>query len=201
MNDRHKAFIEQYLISYNATDAYQAVYTTVSRASAAANGWRLLQSADVQEAISQRLAETAMSANEVLMRLAQQARGDVDDYLDDNGNFDLAKARQAKKTGIVKKLKTKTTKRIFDDETVETVEVEFELYDAQAALVHLGKHHRLFADRTEVTGANGGPIEQRAKVDHAIDSSTAESIFDVLAAAGVLTTAPDDAKDDKVHPA
>jgi len=201
VNDRHKAFIEQYLISYNATDAYQAVYTTVSRASAAANGWRLLQSADVQEAISQRLAETAMSANEVLMRLAQQARGDVDDYLDDNGNFDLAKARQAKKTGIVKKLKTKTTKRIFDDETVETVEVEFELYDAQAALVHLGKHHRLFADRTEVTGANGGPIEQRAKVDHAIDSSTAESIFDVLAAAGVLTTAPDDAKDDKVHPA
>ena len=201
MNDRHKAFIEQYLISYNATDAYQAVYTTVSRASAAANGWRLLQSADVQEAISQRLAETAMSANEVLMRLAQMARGDVDDYLDDNGNFDLAKARQAKKTGIVKKLKTKTTKRIFDDETVETVEVEFELYDAQAALVHLGKHHRLFADRTEVTGANGGPIEQRAKVDHAIDSSTAESIFDVLAAAGVLATAPDDAKDDKVHPA
>jgi len=201
VNDRHKAFIEQYLISYNATDAYQAVYTTVSRASAAANGWRLLQSADVQEAISQRLAETAMSANEVLMRLAQMARGDVDDYLDDNGNFDLAKARQAKKTGIVKKLKTKTTKRIFDDETVETVEVEFELYDAQAALVHLGKHHRLFADRTEVTGANGGPIEQRAKVDHAIDSSTAESIFDVLAAAGVLTTAPDDAKDDKVHPA
>lgn len=201
MNDRHKAFIEQYLISYNATDAYQAVYTTVSRASAAANGWRLLQSADVQEAISQRLAETAMSANEVLMRLAQMARGDVDDYLDDNGNFDLAKARQAKKTGIVKKLKTKTTKRIFDDETVETAEVEFELYDAQAALVHLGKHHRLFADRTEVTGANGGPIEQRAKVDHAIDSSTAESIFDVLAAAGVLTTAPDDAKDDKVHPA
>jgi len=201
VNDRHKAFIEQYLISYNATDAYQAVYTTVSRASAAANGWRLLQSADVQEAISQRLAETAMSANEVLMRLAQMARGDVDDYLDDNGNFDLAKARQAKKTGIVKKLKTKTTKRIFDDETVETVEVEFELYDAQAALVHLGKHNRLFADRTEVTGANGGPIEQRAKVDHAIDSSTAESIFDVLAAAGVLTTAPDDAKDDKVHPA
>lgn len=55
--------------------------------------------------------------------------------------------------------------------------------------------------RSELTGANGGPIEQRAKVDHAIDSSTAESIFDVLAAAGVFNAAPDDAKDDKVHPA
>lgn len=55
--------------------------------------------------------------------------------------------------------------------------------------------------RSELTGANGGPIEQRAKVDHAIDSSTAESIFDVLAAAGVFAAASDDAKDDKVHPA
>lgn len=54
--------------------------------------------------------------------------------------------------------------------------------------------------RSELTGANGGPIEQRAKVDHAIDSSTAESIFDVLAAAGVFNAAPDDAKDDQVHP-
>lgn len=54
--------------------------------------------------------------------------------------------------------------------------------------------------RSEWTGANGGPIEQRAKVDHAIDSSTAESIFDVLAAAGVFNAAPDDAKDDQVHP-
>lgn len=199
MNDRHKAFVEQYLISYNATDAYQAVYTAASRASAAANGWRLLQNSEIADAVSQRLSEAAMSANEVLMRLAQQARGDVDDYLDAKGNFDLAKARQAKKTGLVKKLKTKTTKRIFEDETVETMEVEFELYDAQAALVHLGKHHRLFADRTEVTGANGGPIEQRAKVDHAIDSSTAESIFDVLAAAGVFAAATDDAKADQVH--
>jgi hypothetical protein len=54
--------------------------------------------------------------------------------------------------------------------------------------------------RSELTGANGGPIEQRAKVDHAIDSSTAESIFDVLAAAGVFNAALDDAKDDQVHP-
>lgn len=201
MNERHKAFVEQYLISYNATDAYQAVHTAASRASAAANGWRLLQNAEIADAIKQRLNESAMSADEVLSRVAAHGRGDIDDYLDADGKFDLEKARQAQKTGNIKKLKTKTTIRTYGDEIIETVEVEFELYDALAAKALLGKHHRLFAERTEVTGANGGPIEQRAKVDHAIDSSTAESIFDVLAAAGVFNAAPDDAKDDKVHPA
>lgn len=53
---------------------------------------------------------------------------------------------------------------------------------------------------TELSGPNGGPIEQKATVDHAIDGNTAETIFDILAAAGVFTPAPDDAKDDKVHP-
>jgi phage terminase small subunit len=37
--------------------------------------------------------------------------------------------------------------------------VSIELYDAQAALALLGKHHRLFVDRTEHTGAGGAPIE------------------------------------------
>jgi len=36
--------------------------------------------------------------------------------------------------------------------------VSIELYDAQAALALLGKHHKLFVDRTEHTGADGGPI-------------------------------------------
>lgn len=177
MNDRHKAFIEQYLISFNATDAYQSVYAAVSRSSAAANGWRLLQDEEIAKAIRQRLSEAAMTADEVLMRLARQARGDVDDYLDEFGNFDLEKARQGQKTGLIKKLKSKTTRRIFEDETVETVEVEFELYDAQAALVHLGKHHRLFADRTEVTGKDGGPVQTEQTTKHDLSKLSVDELL------------------------
>jgi hypothetical protein len=32
------------------------------------------------------------------------------------------------------------------------------MYDAQAALALLGKHHKLFIDRTEISGKDGGPI-------------------------------------------
>lgn len=53
----------------------------------------------------------------------------------------------------------------------------------------------------ELTGRNGGPIETKSTVDHAIDGDTATSIFDILAAIGVLDTKPNDAKDDKVHTA
>lgn len=71
-------------------------------------------------------------------------------------------------------------------------------------LIFLLKAHRpeIYREtvRSELTGANGGPIKQESKVDHAIDSSTAESIFDVLAAAGVFSAASDDAKADQVHP-
>lgn len=49
----------------------------------------------------------------------------------------------------------------------------------------------------EVSGAGGGPINHR--VDHAIDSDTATSIFDILAAAGAIQPVADDAKDDRLH--
>lgn len=156
--DKHQEVLEQYFLCWNKTEAYQRVYPKVKRASAASNAYRLFETAEFQEAISRRLSETVMSADEVLARLAAHARGDVADFLDANGAFDLDKARKAQKTGLIKKIKTKTTIRTYDDITMETVEVEFDLHDPQAALVHIGKHHRLFADRTEVTGPDGEAI-------------------------------------------
>jgi phage terminase small subunit len=41
----------------------------------------------------------------------------------------------------------------------EKGKIAIELYDAQAALQLLGRHHKLFTDRTELTGKDGGPIE------------------------------------------
>lgn len=159
MPAKHQEVLEQYFLCWNKTEAYQRVYPRIKRTSAASNAYRLFETPEFQEAISQRLNETAMTADEVLQRVAAHARGDVDDYLDENGNFDLPKARLAKKTGNIKKLKTKKTRRTFEDETVETVEVEFELYDALAAKALLGKYHRIFVDRAEVSGPDGGPIE------------------------------------------
>lgn len=150
LSAKHQAFIDRYLVSFNAREAYQFVYGDSQRQVATSSGWRLLQNADIAEAIKRRLQESAMSADEVLMRLAEHARSDINDYLDDNGSFDLAKARRAAKTKMLKKLKTKVTTRRHGDTEVETAEVEFELYDAQSALVQIGKHYKLFTDKTEI---------------------------------------------------
>jgi len=60
-------------------------------------------------------------------------------------------------THLIKKVKQKTTIiQTKDGDDVETHWVEIELYDAQAAIVQLGKYHGLFVDRQDIT--SGGKV-------------------------------------------
>jgi len=145
---KQQIFIDSYLTSYNATAA--ALIAGYSEKTAYSQGARLLKNVEISEAIAERLQESAMSADEVLMRLAEHARGDIDNYLSDDGHFDLAKARGAKHTQLIRKFKTRTTARLVGDEEIKTTETEIELYDSQAALALLGKYHKLFIDKTEI---------------------------------------------------
>lgn len=61
--------------------------------------------------------------------------------------LDLQEAGRRGKLGLVKKYS-------FDDKG----KVSIELYDAQAALQLIGRHHKLFVDRTEITGEDGAPL-------------------------------------------
>lgn len=153
---RQALFVEEYLKCFNRTQA--AIAAGYSPKTAYSIGAELLKKPEIEQAISQRLSETAMGADEVMMRLAEHARGNIDDYLADDGQFDLPKARKANKTGLIKKLKTKRTTRILDDIEYVTTEVEFELYDAQAALQLIGKHHKLFVEKSEISGPDGDAI-------------------------------------------
>lgn len=160
LSERHKAFVEEYLSCFNATEAYARVWRPAKRPSAAANGYKMLRNPDVAEAISQRLSETAMTADEVLMRLAAHARGDMGDYLTTTGELDLsviagniqaeAESEQVqakppnKKTGLLKKITQKRTRRTGESFDVEEIVTSIELYDAQSALKILGDHHGLF---------------------------------------------------------
>lgn len=155
---KQKVFIEEYLKTFNATQA--ALAAGYSPDTAHATGWENLRKPEITEAISKRLSETAMSADEVMMRLAEHARGDVGDFLTQDVNndliIDLPKAIEAKKTKLIKKLTQKRTIRTKgDDETTEEVLTSIEMYDAQSALEKIGRHHKLFTDKTELTGKDG----------------------------------------------
>lgn len=157
---KQQAFIEAYLRCWNgyqaAIDAGYAENTARHQAS------RLLSYDNIQEAIQARLAELKMGADEVLTRLTAHARGSMAPFIrrDTDGDlygFDLSETQPLH---LLKKASV-TRRRQKDDKDdlviVETVTIE--LYDAQAALALLGRHHKLFADRTELTGKDGAPIE------------------------------------------
>lgn len=97
-----------------------------------------------------------MTQSEVLTRLTEHARGDVGDFInvvDGVPSFDFSAASEQGKMRIIRKLKTKTKTYLSRDPDADTTitetEVDFELYDAQAALVHIGRIHKMFVDRTE----------------------------------------------------
>jgi phage terminase small subunit len=137
LSNKQRAFVEAYLANgFNATKA--AIAAGYSEKTAYSIGSENLRKPEISEAVKQRLAELTMSADEALMRLSQQARGTMEDFLDDNrSTIDLAAADRAAQLHLIKKF----THHI--GEKHETVSIE--LYDAQAAQLAILKEQHLRA--------------------------------------------------------
>ena len=149
LTTKQRVFIEEYLKCWNATRAAEAAGYTWPRR----QGYRLLHQQEfVQEAIKERLSEKAMSADEVLMRLADQARGNIGDFIDISPTgrgweLNLANAEEALKLGLIKSLWIDSNKN-----------VRLELHDQQKALELLAKYHGLFSDAANINvGVHLGP--------------------------------------------
>lgn len=153
LTDKQQLFITEYLQCFNRTEA--AIRAGYSPKTAYSIGWENLKKPEIAEAIRVKLSESAMSADEVLMRLAEHARGDMGDFVTANGELDLSAVLSDGKSKLLKKITQKRTMRTGEMFDVEEVTTSIELYDAQAALVHLGRHHKLFTDKSEVSGKDG----------------------------------------------
>lgn len=205
LTGKQTLFVEAYLRCWNKTESARQAGYAGNDATLGAIGYENFKKPDIFDEIQRRISETAMSADEVLMRLGDQARGNMGDFwkIEEGQPPVLDLTNDKAKLQLIKKMKVKTTKRFYTEDedpvTEVTTEIDFELYDAQAALEKLGRHHKLFTDKTEVTGKDGAPLQ--AQVTHAIDPDTAINIFDILADAGVFEPGASDAKADQVHPA
>lgn len=132
---RQQVFISEYLKCFNKAEA--ARRAGYSEKTAREIGRKLLTNVDIKAEIDARLSEIHMSADEALKLLADMGRGDIGDLIDDNGLLDLRVAREKGMTKLLKKIKQKTVTRIGktdNDDDVEITEIEFEMYDAQAAI-------------------------------------------------------------------
>jgi len=101
---KQQRFVDEYLQCFNATEA--ALKAEYSPATARTQGSFLLTNVDIRAEIEARVNEYAAIANEVLHHLANIARADIGDLVDESGNLDLKKARQWGKTGRIKHRET-----------------------------------------------------------------------------------------------
>jgi phage terminase small subunit len=139
LTNKQKAFIEEYLKDFNATRAAERAGYRGNDATLGAIGYENLRKPQIAERVSHRLRESAMTADEVLMRLSEQARADISEFLKEYGAIDWDAVD--KKGHLVKKIThTKGKQSII------------EIYDAQSALSLLGRAHGLFKDKVEHSG-------------------------------------------------
>jgi phage terminase small subunit len=140
LNTRQLLFVEHYLKLNNATQA--AIAAGYSAKTAKQIGSKLLTNVDITSRISERvetkLASVQMDADEVLDRMAAIARGNIGMLLN-RSSADAAIDLSAPDAPLhlVKRIKTKRSDKFGD-------EIEVEMYDAQSALVTIGKHWRLW---------------------------------------------------------
>lgn len=152
LTDKQRVFVEEYLTCWNATEAARrAGYSPHSIRQIAQD---TLSKLYIREEIERRIAEKTMKTDEVLLRLAEQARGEQSRFwiIDSKGKpiLDLQSMVRAGMMHLVKEVKT-------DPKTGSVIEVKF--HDSQAALRLLGTHLKLFTERTELTGKDGGAIQ------------------------------------------
>lgn len=154
LSNKQRMFVEEYLRDFNATQA--AIRTGYSPHTANEQGSRLLANVSIKEAVAARIAERKMSADEVLDKLSDIARSDMGDFLDIGSmgfSIDLNKAQEAGKLHLIKKVKMRTTTTLSKDGVeTETHDIDLELYDKVSVLEKMGRHHKLFTDKTELSG-------------------------------------------------
>ena len=164
---RQQAFIDEYLKCWNAAKA--AINAGYSEKTAASIGSQNLRKLNISTEIQRRIKENAMGADEALSRLAEQARGNIDDFITLHSNlpfFDLEKARASGKTHLIKKLR------------VSDKGIEIELYDAQSALTTILKELHLDA----------GEATERLEINELSDEERATRIAALLGAARARRT-------------
>ena len=132
---KERVWIAEYLKCFNATKAAEvAGYKWPNKTGPALKQ----KNAELIEAT---LKARAMTPEIVVDRLSSHALAEYAEYINDDGEVDLAAMRAAGKMHLVKGIKYDRQGRTM---------VEF--YDAQSALVHIGKHHKLFTEQTAFDG-------------------------------------------------
>lgn len=135
---------QEYIITLNETESSRRAGYKGDDNALAVQGHHNLRNPKIMAYVREQLAQHAMSAEEVLVRLSDIGRNDLGDCLDSFGQIDPLEAKRKGKSHLIKRFKMKTTTITEKDGTEkDIVETEIEMHDPQTALGLLTKYHDL----------------------------------------------------------
>ena len=154
LNAKQRAFVAAYL--ENGGNALRAAikagYRHSSYASAGVQGHQVIKSIKVKAAIEEAMERAGMGQEEVVRRLAEQARANPAQFFDKR--WRIKRAAVDKNGHLIRRLKAPSRGR----------PAEVELHDGQAALVKIGLHLGMFSEKIQHVGDQGGPIRHQFTV-------------------------------------
>lgn len=167
LNPRQRAFVAEYLVDLNGTQA--AIRAGYAENSAAETASESLRQSNIANAIAQgkahRLAAVNITAESVLSEMNALAASNVKHYVvSDEGQVELAPGAPPNAMAAIQSIKRKTRveTRGTGENAVTTryYDVEIRLWDKPGSLKLMGRHAGVKAcfDRVEVTGIDGGPV-------------------------------------------
>ncbi len=152
LTPKHAAFVREYLVDLNQTQAaIRAGYPVKSAASQAS---RLLRNAKVQAAIDEAKQDRAdrveVKSDDVLRELMRLGFSDIGDVFNEEGNLLAFKNIPLEARRAISSIKVKSERAPGDEDTV-VWSTEIKLWDKPGSLGMLAKHLKLLTDKVEHT--------------------------------------------------
>jgi len=172
LTTKQRLFVDAYLETYNATESARRASYKGNDNTLAAVGKQNLSKPQIAKLIQQRMTESAMSADEALKRLAEQARVSIADAVQED------KIVLTTKKGEHIEIPSfglnwewiKGHGHLVKSITATRSGPKIELHDAQAALQLIGKAHGLFTEKFAITAS----VEQASVVLYLPDNKREE---------------------------
>jgi phage terminase small subunit len=182
LNDKHRRFVEEYIVDLNATQA--AIRAGYSEKTAYAQGQRLLKGAEIAAAVAEaqaaRSERTKIDADWVLRRLAEEADADIADIYADDGSLKPVKDWPGVwRKGLVSGLDVEEVSA--GAETTRRVS-KVKLSDRLKRIELIGKHIgvQAFRDQVGVGNPDGSNLDDRSPED--IAEAVARKLAGIAAA-------------------
>jgi phage terminase small subunit len=156
---KQRLFVEAYLETLNATEAARrAGYKAKTYVTLRHIGSENLTKPNIKAEIDRRMRKASMSADEVLLRLTQQAQApDMTEFIELRDQYEVDKDGNFLLTGKILDIDLNHIRELGLGHLIKSISqttggLKIEWYDAQGALEKLGKAHGLFKERVEHSG-------------------------------------------------